>query len=1156
VLAGHAKIPEVTAVNHRLLVVHAYFLLISAALGSQAVAAPSTVEPLSPEIYVVRDDAGMWGGMRTGITHQHGPDYWAKKMLDLTAVPENIWKASSRARLSVFFAVCDYSWHDAKTSNGLDEAFEMVVNGKAHRVANNSDVPVYEEHQPPNLCFRWHDFEIPKDELVRGPNEIIFRLVIPEGKTPDDYLYLGIDNTVPGRNSWVRFGKGDAWRQDRITVPDGGTGEYMVRLHLFSRQKNLEATWHATGPSEDRQKLFAYAGSHSGQLRIEWDPKRFDRLSPMTIVVETADARPFDLHWLDAQGSVAAGVEKARGPRYESTHRPPLATASSGVLLAADVAVKSIRLSATEDFRPLVKPVDMCPLIRSPKGRAAPRGATCTIESNTIRLSNANLRCQFRRAGGKLRLVSLWNEMAAAEMARRPDDCALWLVEVQGKRYAGSREFVCQSIKPMEAKPGFRAVLACPAIGLEATLSVWIDDELRMGLSVTNRTAKPVNFKLAFPHLAGLALSDDPAGDYYYFPWGGGIISDAPAIIRRGYGDHAALYQLMDLFSPSRGAGLAVRSTDEDGRHKVLALRKYTPGSPESNGDAAETPTTDEFKWTNSLAKVPGLSVAYEYLRRTRGPGETFAAKDAAIRAHAGDWHVALRAYADWCHRVWKFRPYPSRLTSVVSMVSPGWGQDALFRDGKYRSDFLSPRSNCVELMSWWDWSPVGPWGTPLDQFVKKWGEAKQKTWEPYFAKDPVSGRMMFNNNPGDYDGYNQRWGGLPAFRKAVRSYQRTGTLVTLYTDPMRVDGASRCGQKYGKLWGVVNADGKYFDAYDCWRMCLDVDEYRKWTAETIRRVMRETGADGIRLDEHGHGGSACFSKSHRHTFAEWGNTEWLRATAESAKLVRQAMDEVAPRSILMTEHPGYDFLLPFMEGCITYDLSVQATELRPVECNTQRFYFPECKAYELVYDQRRGDGNHYGRFWNAVGDFGSPYPSAMYNVLRENNDVFASRDCEPLVPTLARRVYANRFQAGDRTFYTLLNATGHSFFGPVLALNVRPGEHVFDLLRGRDAEIHHGREGAAVQTFLLRDAVTCLATMPARLTVKRTGHTIEAVARNARPAWQIRVCDAEGNALLSATVGAKAKLNLADLGAKAKAALYVKLMDGPRLVDAAALAP
>ena len=1131
-----------------------FFLLLSPALGSRAMAVPSTVEPVSPGVYVVRDDAGCWGGTYTGMTFQRGPDYWAKKVLDLSSVPEKVWQSSSRARLSAFFTVRDYSWHDAQTTNGLDEAFEIVINGKPRLVANNSGVPVYQEHDPASRSFRWHDFEIPKDELVRGPNEIIFRLVVPQGKKPDDYLYLGIDNSVPGRNSWVRFGRGQPWRQDRITGPDGGKGEYMVRLYLFSRQTQLEATWRPEGPSEDRQKLFAYAGSHSGQLRLEWDPQRFDRLSPLTIVVETADARPFELRWLDARGSTAAAVEKARGPRYESRLRPPLRAVPGGVQLPAGVAVKSIRLSATADFRPVTEPVDMCPIVQSPKGRAAQRGPSCAIEGEDIRLANAGLRCQFSRAGGRLRLVSLWNEMAAAEMARRPDDCALWLAEVEGKRYAGSRDFICQSVTPLAGKTGFRAVLRSRSVELEATFSAWIDDELRMGLTVTNRAAKPLDFTLAFPHLAGLALSDNPSADYYYFPWGGGIISDAPAIIRRGYGDHAALYQVMDLFSPARGAGLAVRATDEDGRYKVLALRKYIPGQPETGGDAANTPTSDEFKWTNSLAQVPGLSVAYEYLRRTRKPGESFAAKDAALRAHAGDWHVALRAYADWCHRVWKFRPYPSKFTPVVCMTCAGWAQDVLFREGKYRTDFLRPRTDCVELMSWWEWSTAGPGGAPLEQFQKQGDAEERKSWNPYVVKDPVTGRMMFNNNPGDYDGYHRRWGGLPAFRDAVHSYQRTGTLVTLYTDPMRVNRATRCGQQYGKLWGVVDAHGKSLQPYQSWRMCLDAAEYRKWTAETIRRVLRETGADGVRLDEHGHLGSACFSKSHRHTFAEWGNTEWQRATAESARLVRQAMDEVNPRSVLMTEHPGYDFLLPFLDGCITYDLSVQLTDLRPVECNTQRFYFPECKAYELVYGPPRADSTYYRSFWSAVGIFGNHYPWPMYHVLRENEDVFASRDCEPLVPTLARRVYANRFRAGAKTFYTLLNATGHSFAGPVLSLNVGPDEHVFDLLRGREAEWHRGRQAFQVETFLVRDGVTCLAKLPARLAVKAAGRAIEVVVRDSRPAWQIHVCDAEGKSLVSVAAAATTRLNLAELGGKAKTALYVKLMDGPRLVDAAAL--
>ena len=204
----------------------------------------------------------------------------------------------------------------------------------------------------------------------------------------------------------------------------------------------------------------------------------------------------------------AGGEEKARGPRYESTLRPPLAAVPGGVQLPGggrDQVGPVVGNRGFPSVRPAGGHVPAHPTAKGPAGPA--RAELHDRRARAFGSANAGLRCQFSRAGGKLRLASLWNEMAAIEMARRPDDCALWLVEIEGKRYAGSRDFVCQSVAPLEGKPGFRAVLVCPAIGLEATLSAWIDDELRMGLSMTNRAAKPLDFKLAFPHLAGLALS-------------------------------------------------------------------------------------------------------------------------------------------------------------------------------------------------------------------------------------------------------------------------------------------------------------------------------------------------------------------------------------------------------------------------------------------------------------------------------------------------------------------------------------------------------------------------------------------------------------------------------------------------------------------------
>ena len=237
---------------------------------------------------------------------------------------------------------------------------------------------------------------------------------------------------------------------------------------------------------------------------------------------------------------------------------------------------------------------------------------------------------------------------------------------------------------------------------------------------------------------------------------------------------------------------------------------------------------------------MPGVGLTWEYLRRSRAPGESFAVKEVVMGAHAGDWHAAMRAYADRCHRLWKYRPYPSRLTGVVNMVGPGWAQDCLFRDGKYRDDFVQPQNDCLELMSWWEWSTLGPRGVPIDRLRPVMDLARVKGWSAYIVKDPVAGVPMFNNNPGDYDGYNRRFGGLPALA-AIERHQRAGHLVTLYTDPFRVDCASQCGRKWGKQWGVVQPDGKDRTDYDAWRMCHDVAEYRRWVAQTMARVMRET---------------------------------------------------------------------------------------------------------------------------------------------------------------------------------------------------------------------------------------------------------------------------------------------------------------------------
>ncbi|HUT89048.1 MAG TPA: DUF6259 domain-containing protein [Thermoguttaceae bacterium] len=1125
--------------------------ILFASLLSPAVQAdvtPSTVEPVAEGVLQVRDESGNWGGSTMGITHQRGPHYWAKKVLDLSGMPDDAWKRVEEIRLSAFFCVRDYSWHDCPPANGLDEAIELVVNGQAHRVPTRDGLPVYREGKSMASLMRWHDFVVPKEEINRGRNEIIFRMAPVEDKPPDDYLYLGIDNTAPGGNSFVRFGADSPWREDALTIP-GGRGEYMVRLYLLSGPRAVEARWlPADGRLDDPRGVICYAGSHGPTTRVEWDPRRIDPLEAVSVRVETDGPQTFSFAWLDGEGTAVSPAE-VEGPAYTAALEPPWEFVPSGIELPKSLGLRSVRVNASAGYHPEPPRVDVAPRMKPPAGGPAARSPFCRIEAERITLANDNLRCEFTRHEGRLQLASLYNEITASEMVRRPEDVALWLVEVAGKRYAGSRDFVCRSLGALEDGRGFRAECVCEAVGLEAVFKATIDDDLRLGLTVKNGSAGPLDFKAAFPHFAGLAVSDDPSDDYYFFPRSL-LVSNAPALIRQGYGDHQALYQWMGLFSPSRGGGLALRSTDDDGRYKVLALRKHVPGRAETNEDTALTPTAEEFKWTNSLPAVPGVGLACEYLRRTREPGGAFTVKDVALEAHPGDWHTAMHDYARWCRQVWRFRPYPSRLTPLLNMIAAGWGQSPLARDGKYRTDVLGPRCDCIELMSWWEWSTLGPKGIPLDQVSEKLGEAKYERWKSYFVPDPATGQRMFSNNPGDYDGYNQRWGGLPALREAIEMYRNRGALVTLYTDPFRVDYGSKCGRQYGERWGVVQPDGSYRDDYDAWRMCHDVAEYRQWVADTMRRVLRETGADGIRLDEYGHAGSACFSDRHQHTFAERGCTEWQRGVAEATRLVRRAMDEVDPRSVLTTEHPGYDFLMPPIEGCITYDLTVLASPLRPVEVNLQRFYFPECKAFEL--DHRGADPKHHKRFWNAVGSFGSYYPVQYDAVLRENADAFSSLDCQPLVPTLARCVYANRFRCEGKEIYTLYNGTGHTFYGDVLGKELPPDQHVVDLLRREEAEVDQQGGPALVRMFLPREEVACLAVLPRRISVARDGDRLNVEVSGRVEDCRVNLCDASGKVLASAPVEDDRAAIVLDRPAGEPAC--VKLCRNNLLLDVAAL--
>lgn len=1131
------------------------------ALALSVWAVPSLVESLPGGITMARDDTGMWDRhLSLSITHQNRAGYEARKTLDLSALPEATWNAAKEVRLSAFFCVRDYSWHDLPEKNGLDEAFEVVVNGTVNTFPTNGGAPVYEERGPANLD--WYDLAVPKEQFRRGVNEIVFRKA--QSAKNDDYFYLGIDHSRERGNSAVDFGDGKGWRQDTLTIP-GGRGEYMVRLYLLTSDLATTAVWEpGLKPTvTDPAGVLIFQGTRDGKptgaglvleegqsALLEWSSERLD--SARELGVEVAGTGRFALTWITADGTLGKPVVQTAPATVTqpagATPRP------AGVAIAAAEGAftftRATVRAALACRPPAAPPPDQRPDIAAPASVAAGRAPICELRPDEALLQNTGLRARFVTAGGRLRLASLYNEWAAAEMVRHPEAVDLFLIEVGETRYAGSRDFVLDGVAPAEG--GFVATLAQADTGVRALLAVAMTEEgLRLGLQLDNVGKNPCDLKVAFPHLAGLALSEQAAADFYFFPWSG-LFGNQPAILRRGYGDHEALYQVMDLFSPARGAGLYLRLDDAEGWHKVLALRKAIPGQPTWSGDASRVRTRPEYTWTGSLPEVEGTGLTCEYLRRTRAPGRSFTPAPAVLAAHPGDWRVAMKAYADWAHRVWAWRPYPSRLKDVHTMTAHGWAKDVLFKDGAYRTDFIKPLADCVEIMSWWDWSPLGPLGAPIDQLESKLTPGQAKLWAPYIVKDPVTGQMMWNNQPGDYRGYNERFGGLPAFRKAVETWKSMGPLVTLYTDPFRLDEFScETGRRFGKAWCVMGPDGQYHMGYEVTNPCHDLPEVRDWVVAEMKRVMQETGADGIRLDEYGHMGWACFNPDHKHTYAEPGVSQWNKAIAETTCRVRAAMDEVNPASVLTTEHPGYDYLMRCLDGCITYDYTVQATLLRPLEVNLQRFYFPECKAYEL--DHRGADRLDRKKFWNGVASFGRILPKPFYTIYDENEDVFSSRDCEALVPTLVPRLYANRFSAPGKTFLHLYNATGHTQAGPALEVDVQPGQHAVELLTCEPVRLTpHGATHAAT-LWLERDKVACVAVLPVLLRdVRREADALTfSLAGSAAAGATLALAATDGTMLCTQPAAAgENRLDLAALPADSAPPACVKLLKDGTLLD------
>jgi len=1045
------------------------FALLSKSTFAQDAKSTFMVDHPQKGVTIISNDTGNWGGNTLGNTHQNSEPYQAEKTIEISA---NELSNKQYARLRIFLGLIDNSVKSGVSRNGLDESFSVIINGHSHEYQTKE--PFLRGDATGKKTMHWTDFDIPINELKAGKNIFVIHKNNSDKEKDDDFLYIGIDNTVSGGFSRMSNDSGKTWRSDDLNLASSkAPGEYMMRLVLLDENPHASAVW-TPSQKTDPHRAIGYTGidTENGKsvLDVELDTYKIDYSQPVNIAIKTNKSTK--IRWFDDE----AKEIKAKSTFAEGVHRLSL---NAGERLAKvqiplsekDVSiVQEVRFDYAQPIGEINERINMAPTVQAPKGKAADRAPKVLLSSGKITVQNATQIAQYETAP-KLRLTSLHNEYLQKNVLAHPEQTHLFVIEINGKRY-GAEDWKVENVKTVSSTKA-EVSLTLPSENLSAKLIISVDErKMNFGLSITNTSSEEQSWKTVFPQIGGLQLSQNADSDYYLFPFYGGVIAQKNVNFRTYYGDNSAWWQMVDLFSPEGGAGLMLRNLDTTGSYKGVAFRKGERTAPGSSFFRNSSYVAPDMDWDDSLKAGSGSATGFEYLKRTRKPGEIFAMPAAAIEMHAGDWHSAMQTYADWAHGVWKWRPSPSQLHGRWNITYPGWYDYnyTLFKDGKWQTDYINSENDVAELMSWWEWSDNDPMGVPLDQTKEILGEEYYNKTKSSFRVNPVTGKRQYSTNRGDYN-YNESWGGLPALRQQLKRINDGGMLTMFYTDPVLAVNGTKLADQYGLKYAVMNPRWKkgdyplpinppgYVDDYRSWNMCLDTEWYQNFVVEQMTRIVRDTGVDGIRYDQFGGRGFACFNPNHQHIFAEPGHNAWMQATARLTRKSHEAIDKINPHFVLTTEYPGYDFLAASIDGYLTYEArSWTYPGFRPVPLNVLRFYFPESKPFDL---QKTGEGKRGQNWllWNAVGVFSTSnrYTPERHRVMKENSDAFDSRDVTPLIPTLEENIYANQFKNGDKTITVLLNTKGFTVDGPLLKVESKANYHYFDLLNGKEIQPQNG---------------------------------------------------------------------------------------------------
>ena len=410
-------------------------------------------------------------------------------------------------------------------------------------------------------------------------------------------------------------------------------------------------------------------------------------------------------------------------------------------------------------------------------------------------------------------------------------------------------------------------------------LEVWLPDQGNASdwdLKITNVGPAARELMSAFPDIAGFRLGQEGGSNLQTALREGGIVIPAWSGGGGIYGN-GGMQQMQwhALFDPKVGEYFGLIVQDAEIRNKCFRFPK------------------------------PRIQVLY-FPPETLAPGQSWKAPRTQLMLGNGDWRPVARAYNTWFGRTFRM------------VESPAWvkGLDGLLGAWFAKKGGLRPGGD-------------GGGAHALDSFAQLPEIYREQPVDMHEYAFHTQGSALYNvHADGDYI-LRSDLGGAAALKEGIAAIHRMGYRFTFYIEGYIVHQTSELA-KSGKAqrWSLMHKDGTITGNYTSqgfYHMCPGAVEWQDHLAEVASRLVRETGADGVRLDSLGFYFLPCYNPAHHHN-TPFGYNQWIQQLLDK---VSRAVRAVNPECVLTTE-AGVDFYSQWFHGALlqSYPRDIPAIRL------------------------------------------------------------------------------------------------------------------------------------------------------------------------------------------------------------------------------------